>query len=198
MGKWQVQYYRQPDSLPVPISDFKRSSCEHQISRLVLGLSYFWFTRLNTMTYLVILPQKSSYKYKYTYLHHKINILEYKVFSKWTVIEASSRRLALQVHNHFQTFLLLYLYFFSIFIPFPVQTTNKTKEFSRKTDKRYAWRVSTSCRTGSHDILININMNLLLVLKTDRVHNYFWGREKPGMMCFKKWGESSIHSKTRV
>lgn len=114
-----------------------------------------------------IFSQKSScYKYKHTYLYHNINLLEYKVFSQWTVIEASSRLFALQARKYFQTFLLLYSYFFSILIPFPVQNPSKQKGFSRKTDKRYSWRVLTSCSTGSDPIPINVNMNLPLILKT--------------------------------
>lgn len=132
MGKWQVLYHRQSDSLPVPISDFKRSSCEHQTSRLVLGLSYFWFTGLNTMTYLLIPPQK-SYKYKHTYLHHKINILEYKVFSQWTVIEASSRWFALKVHSHFQTFISFTLFIFLLhFYSLPYTNPNQNKRIFKK------------------------------------------------------------------
>lgn len=132
-----MQYYRGSDSSPVPIFDFKRSSWEStsETSRLVLGLSHFWFTGQNMRTHVLFFPQKSScYKYKHTYLYHNINLLEYKVFSQRTVIEASSRLLASQVHKYFQRFIsfTLFVVFFH-FCSFPCTNPNKQKGFSRQT-----------------------------------------------------------------
>lgn len=56
--------------------------------------------------------QTSWYKYKHSYLHHDISLLEYKVFSRWTVIETSSRLLALQAYKHFQTFISFTVFVF--------------------------------------------------------------------------------------
>lgn len=175
-----MQYCRGSDSSPVPIFDFKWSSWESssEASRLVLGSSHFGFTGQNTMTHLLFFPQKSScYKYKHTYLYHNISLLEYKVFSQWTVIEASSRLLALQAHKYFLFFFTLFVFLFlfhSLLWTKPKQTK---RIFKKDIDKHYSCRVLTSCSTGSDPIPINVNMNLPLVLKTDQAHNHFWGRK---------------------
>ena len=184
-----MQYYRGSDSSPVPNFDFKRSSWEStsETPRPVLGLFHFCFTGQNMMTHLLFFPQKSScYKYKHTYLYHNINLLQYKVFSQWTVIEASNRLLALQAHKYFQTFIsfTLFVFLFHFHSP-PCTKPKQTKRiFKKDIDKRYSWRVLTSCSRGTDPIPINVNMNLPLLLKTDQLHNHFWGRKTPDTMCF--------------
>lgn len=115
MCKYQVQYYTGSNSFLVLIFDFKRSSWEStsETSRLVLSLSNFCFTGQNMMTHLLFFSlQTSWYKYKHSYLHHDISLLEYKVFSRWTVIETSSRLLALQAYKHFPTFISFTVFVF--------------------------------------------------------------------------------------